>query len=136
MTTEPSEAEIAALVDLFYLRVRADPQLGPLFEREIGDGWDAHLGTMVRFWSSVMLGTGRYKGNPVAVHKAVPGIEPAMFEHWLDLFRATCHDLFPPEIAERFQEKAERIAESLKLAMWYSPENPWPIRGEPLRRSG
>jgi hypothetical protein len=41
------------------------------------------LDKMYGFWSSVMLTTGRYKGNPLAVHGAVPDIDEAMFERWL-----------------------------------------------------
>ncbi|WP_416400400.1 group III truncated hemoglobin [Alicycliphilus denitrificans] len=49
-------AGIAALVHGFYADVRADGQLGPLFDRAIGAHWDAHLARMVDFWSTVMLG--------------------------------------------------------------------------------
>ena len=46
------------------------------------------------FWSSVMLTSGRYKGNPVAVHLRVEGIEPQLFDRWLALFDETCRELF------------------------------------------
>ena len=62
------EAMIHALVHGFYARVRADAELGPIFERAIGDHWDTHLATMCDFWSSVMLTSGRYKGNPMMAH--------------------------------------------------------------------
>jgi hemoglobin len=67
-----------------------------------------------------MLTTGRYKGNPMAVHMKHP-IEPAFFERWLALWRETAGELFTPAIAERFRSKAERIADSLKLALFYRP---------------
>src|SRR5579872_6077850 len=116
---------IRRLVDEFYAKVRADAQLGPVFENAIEDGWDAHLATMRDFWSSVMLTTGRYKGNPVSVHRAVAGIEYGLFARWLELFGETCRELFTPELARQFNIKAARIAESLKLAVFYRPDRPW-----------
>ena len=71
-----TEDTIRTLIDRFYDKVRADPELGPIFARAIPADWEPHLATMRNFWSSVMLTSGRYKGNPVAKHLAVPGIEP------------------------------------------------------------
>jgi hypothetical protein len=51
-----------------YAKVRADSELGPIFKRAIPGDWGPHLATMHDFWSSIMLTSGRYKGNPVAVH--------------------------------------------------------------------
>lgn len=65
----PLEAEIAAVVDLFYDRVRADPMLGPVFNGSVKD-WPHHLDRLKAFWSSVMLTSGRYKGDPVAASAA------------------------------------------------------------------
>jgi hypothetical protein len=74
-TDQITEQAIRRLVDGFYLKVRANPDLGPIFARAIPGDWEAHLATMRNFWSSVMLTSGRYKGNPVAVHQRVEGIE-------------------------------------------------------------
>ena len=93
--------------------------------------WPVHLEKMYAFWSSVMLTSGRYKGNPVAVHQAVTGIQPDMFARWLDLFEATAASLFEPAIAHRFATSARRIAESLKLALFFRADQPWT---EDLRR--
>jgi hemoglobin len=49
------------------------------------------------------------------------GVEPAMFGNWLDLFEATAAELFVPEVARRFASAARRIAESLKLAVFFRP---------------
>ena len=128
--TEPfrtiTDDAIIVLVDTFYAKIRRDPALGPIFDRAIGSGdWSAHLAKMYGFWSSVMLTTGRYKGNPVAVHQRVNGIEPALFGHWLDLFEATAAELFTAPLAADFAVKARRIAESLKLALFFRPDKPW-----------
>ena len=116
-----TEAMIARLVDAFYVKVRADAVLGPIFDGAIGDGWDAHLATMVDFWSSVMLTSGRYKGNPLAVHQGVAGIRADLFPRWLELFAATCRETLSPEIGAVFNAKAMRIADSLQRALFYAP---------------
>jgi hemoglobin len=126
-----TEEAIVVLVDEFYTKVRCDPVLGPVFDRAIGDGWPAHLAKMYAFWSSVMLTTGRYKGNPMATHMAVEGIEPGMFARWLALFEETADELFVDEHAAEFARKARRIAESLKLGLFYRPGALWPIRARP-----
>ena len=120
--TAVTEATIIRLVDTFYARVRRDPTLGPVFGAAIAeDAWPAHLEKMYAFWSSVMLGSGRYKGNPVEVHERVNGLEASLFEHWLDLFEQTAIELFMPDLAELFAIKARRIAESLRLALFFCP---------------
>jgi hemoglobin len=121
-----SEDGIRQLVDAFYAKVRIDPELGPIFARAIPGDWQPHLNKMYAFWSSVMLTSGRYKGNPVAKHLVVEGITLELFERWLALFDETCADLFDDRIREEFHAKAVRIAESLKLALFYRPDRPWP----------
>jgi hemoglobin len=116
---EITETGIAALVDRFYEKARKDPVIGPVFNDAIED-WDEHLRKLCAFWSSVMLTTGRYKGNPMAVHLKLP-IQPKFFERWLALWRETAAELFVPDTAARFQEKAERIAERLRLGLFYRP---------------
>jgi hemoglobin len=124
---EVTEATIKLLVDAFYARVRRDATLGPIFDAAIADAaWPVHLEKMYAFWSSVMLTSGRYKGDPVSTHRGVAGVAPPMFGNWLDLFEATAADLFIPEIADQFARKARRIAESLKLAMFFRADQPWP----------
>jgi hemoglobin len=115
-----TEASIATLIDRFYVAVRRDPILGSVFENAIApEDWPRHLETMCRFWSSVVLGSGRYSGNPVAVHRAVSGLERPMFAHWLALFEATAMELFEPDHATIFIDKAHRIATSLQLALFH-----------------
>lgn len=117
-----TESQIVTLVDAFYAKVRRDEILAPIFERAIApDSWPMHLAKMYDFWSSVMLTTGRYKGNPLAVHMRVAGLESGMFGRWLALFRATAEELLPPELAASFRVKSERIAESLQLGLFYRP---------------
>jgi hemoglobin len=126
LTTPPwtsvTEMSIALLIDRFYAAVRRDPVLADVFEAAIPeDAWPAHLAATQRFWSSVMLASGRYSGDPVAVHRAVVGLERPMFVRWLALFETTATELFAPQCAVLFVDKARRIAASLQLAVFRRP---------------
>jgi hemoglobin len=121
-----SEDSIRHLVDGFYAKIRRDPELAPIFLRAIPGDWQPHLNKMYDFWSSVMLTTGRYKGNPVIKHRVLPDMQISLFERWLALFNETCDELFDASISDAFRDKAVRIAESLKLTLFYRPDRPWP----------
>ncbi|HEY1768454.1 MAG TPA: group III truncated hemoglobin [Terracidiphilus sp.] len=109
-----SEEQIALLVDTFYTRVRQDATLGPVFEKAIGGEWEPHLERMRAFWSSLLLASGRYKGNPMVKHiMLLPRIGEEHFERWLNLWRQTAADLLPPQAAAVFIRRAETIAERL-----------------------
>jgi len=116
-----SEETIRQLVHAFYAKVREDDELGPIFARVIGQDWDAHLEKMCAFWSSVMLTSGRYKGNPMLAHMRLKMITEAHFLRWLSLFRATATELFAPGIAGAFISRSENIARSLQLGMFFRP---------------
>lgn len=110
------EAMIERLVHAFYAKVRVDPALGPIFNGAIAD-WDPHLARMCEFWSSVVLMTGRYKGDPMGAHIRVGGIRPTHFARWLHLFKTTAEAVCPPEAAALFDAKARQIAQSLELGI-------------------
>ena len=117
--TTLGEAELETVIPAFYARVRADDLIGPVFDDAISD-WDFHLGKLVAFWSSVMLTSGRYKGNPVAAHaKHADRLTPEMFDRWLALWADVTDELLSQDAAAAMQDKAGRIAESLKLALWF-----------------
>jgi hemoglobin len=122
-----TEPMIQALVHAFYAKVRRDPEIGPIFNRVIGDHWDAHLAKLCDFWSSVVLMTGRFKGAPMAMHVRIADIEPAHFVRWLALFRETAAEVCPPPAAALFVAKAEMIGQSLQLGIEAS-RNPLPTR--------
>ncbi len=109
------EAMIERLVREFYRRILEDPLLGPIFQARVAD-WPVHLARMCDFWSSVVLMSGRYHGQPMATHLPLP-VDTPHFDRWLELFAATAHDLFPRHAAEYFLERAHRIADSLELGI-------------------
>ena len=116
---EIDRAFIGRLVRNFYGRVRRDERLGPIFEGVIGDEWEPHLEKMTEFWCSVILKSRSYQGRPVPAHLRLKQVKAEDFEIWLSIFRKTARDLCPPGVAKVFIERAERIAESLKLAMFF-----------------
>lgn len=118
---EMSEALIVRVVHTFYGRVRQDALLGPIFESHVGHRWDEHLATLVDFWSSVALKSGRYRGNPQAAHGPLPLAE-AHFARWLALFETTVHELCAGGAAALFIDRAHRIADSLQIGMNIGPK--------------
>jgi hemoglobin len=110
---------IGALVRAFYGKVRRDARLGPIFEGVIGDHWEPHLEKMTDFWCAVILKNGAYSGRPVPAHLKLKQVVPDDFDIWLQLFRETVAERCAPEVAEVFVERAERIAQSLTLAMFF-----------------
>jgi hemoglobin len=114
---EITEAALARLVATFYARVRKDPLIGPVFNGAVDD-WDAHLEKLTDFWSSVMLTTGRYKGNPFGEHQKHP-LTPQMFDRWLSLWGQTVGELFGPEAAGQLRDRAGRIGASLQQGLFF-----------------
>ena len=110
-----TEAMIERLVRAFYVRIRADAVLAPIFDARIRD-WEPHLAQMCAFWSSVALMSGRYHGTPMARHLPLP-VDAAHFDRWLDLFETTAREVCPPAAAAHFVERAQRIAASLELGI-------------------
>lgn len=122
------DAYVSLLVDAFYERVRADTVLGPVFDNAIGDAWPVHLSKMKDFWASVAFNAGRYSGKPVPAHKKHASIQRSHFDLWMGLFRQTLEETAPtPAAVDYFMERAERIARSLKMALFiedYVPTKP------------
>jgi hemoglobin len=121
-----TEEQLSTLVDRFYAKVRNDEMIGPLFNEAIGD-WPGHLEKLNAFWSSVMLTSGRYKGNPMAMHlRHSEAIRPAMFVRWLKLWGETARETLSEVAAAGVIAKAERIAESLQLGLFFKLDGPQP----------
>ncbi|GAB2781351.1 hemoglobin [Hymenobacter luteus] len=104
-----SEADIRLLVDTFYEQVNHDPLLAPVFNEVAHVQWPRHLPIMYDFWSSILLGTGRYHGRPFPKHLPLP-IDATHFQRWLELFEATVDMLFAGPKAEEAKVRALNIA--------------------------
>jgi hemoglobin len=115
---EIDEDAVRALVHTFYGRIRDDDMLGPVFGQALEGRWDPHLEKMVAFWSSIVLGAKRYRGNVTQAHQPFGHLSGEHFSRWLALFFDTLDTLFEPQAAFAFAEPAIRIAESLQLNLF------------------
>jgi hemoglobin len=102
------------LVRSFYAAARGDGVIGHLFDHV--QDWEKHIAKITAFWSSVALLTGRYHGQPLAAHSALP-LQPSHFARWLVLFEQTARQVCTPEGADYLMEKAHRIARSLEMGV-------------------
>jgi hemoglobin len=109
------EALIERLIRAFYADIRADPMLSPIFAAVIED-WEPHLAQMFAFWSSVMLMSGLYHGQPMQKHFPLP-IGGVHFDRWLELFERAARRECPPAAADAFIERANAIGQSLELGI-------------------
>lgn len=121
--SDPTDAEITLLVNSFYDKVRGDPLLAPIFESRVTD-WRGHQQKMTVFWRSVLLGTKEYKGHLMAVHARLPGVAPAHFSRWLELFDQAMHETLPPAARPYTQYIAQRFARALQLGLFGSADQP------------
>lgn len=113
-----TSADVRRLVDAFYTRVREDPMLGPIFNDVAHVDWASHLLTMYAFWESVLFAKAGFKGNPMAVHRALAMRTPLRreaFERWLHLFGASLDEHFEGPMTEAARARAARIADVLQF---------------------
>lgn len=117
-----TEGGIKDLVCRFYGKIREDELLGPVFNQAIKEHeWPDHLETMCDFWSSVMLKSGRYGGNPLQKHLALPSFDATLFDRWLALFSETAREVFTHEAASPFEVASQNIARSFKYMLYGHP---------------
>ncbi len=109
------EQQLATLVDRFYEQVRVHPELGPVFNAAIDD-WPEHKRLLTSFWSSVLLGTRSYRGQPMSAHRPHP-IRAEHFDQWLALWQTTAESLLAPEHAALACEHANKIGYSLRYGL-------------------
>lgn len=116
--------DMVKLVRRFYALSYADPVLGPFFIKTIADyesaHFDAHVRVVADFWSSMLLKTGRYQGNPFLSHAKHP-IEPGHFDIWLKLFKQATAETLPAPLAAQAMAKADMMARSLKAGLFTLP---------------
>jgi len=116
-----TEEDVVKLVYTFYDKVRADELLGPVFDKAIAD-WTPHLQIMCNFWSTMLLYSGKYKGDPMSKHFSLP-IDPSHFSQWLSLFNGTVDTLFQGEVADNAKARAKNIARIMQSMLGFTPNN-------------
>ena len=110
---------------VFYARIRKDEVLGPIFDSYIGTSkqeWKEHVDIIGSFWSSVLLRTRTFKGNPMQTHLAITEIKEEHFTMWLAIFHKTAMEYYTMDSANKFIEASNRMAFSLNKNICFHRE--------------
>lgn len=108
--------DVKDLVNAFYVKVRNDEILGPVFDDFAKVDWETHLPKMYDFWNSLLFGSMVYKGQPFPKHATLP-IQDIHFDRWVKLFTATVEERFTGGKAEEAKQRAISIAAIFKFKM-------------------
>lgn len=111
-------ADIRALIDRFYEKVKEDEVIGFIFNDIAQVDWPQHLPIMYAFWEFLLLDKpDAYRGNPIQkhldLHLQVP-LKSEHFDRWLSLFQSTVDELFEGPKAEDAKFRAYAISETWK----------------------
>jgi hemoglobin len=113
-----SREDIEQLVTRFYEKVKADPEIGFIFNDIAKVNWEKHLPTMFNFWENTLFYTGSYSGNPMISHQKLHSIFPLTREHfarWLVLFIQTVDELFEGPTAQVAKQRASSISTIMRM---------------------
>ena len=113
-----SEEHISILMNSFYAQAMQDEVIGPFFNKAMNFSLEDHLPVIISFWSSLLLDTHTYRGNPMLKHIALNkkmGITSIHFDRWLELWNQTIDQLYIGTNAELAKSKAFQIATLMKF---------------------
>ena len=112
------EAFVTRLLTAFYDKVHQDPELGPVFDRIIGDGWPAHVRRIESFWRMALRISRGYHGPDfMPAHLQHEMIRADQLERWLALFEQTVDEVAPPSARERLMLIASAMAANLRIGL-------------------
>ena len=116
--------DLTLLVHSFYTKIRADKEIGFLFNETITN-WDEHLEKLTDFWEMNLFAIKKYKGNPITVHNEVDKhfdhrISPNEFGIWLNLWFETLDELFEGENVEILKRRARKMGTFLYMNIFES----------------
>jgi hemoglobin len=109
-------ADVDRFVRDFYRHAAMDDLLGPVFAATEMN-WNAHIDTLVDFWSWQLLGQRGYVGNPLLAHAPVHARTPFTAEHyerWLELFEVTVDNAFSGPVAKLAKARARKMAAAMR----------------------
>ncbi len=122
--------DVELLVNNFYIKIRKDALLGPIFNGQIPDEkWPEHLNNLTDFWETNLFGIRKFKGNPMQKHIGVDenlnhAIDQNHFGQWINLWFETIDELFVGELADKAKNAARKMSTVLFTAIWSNrPEN-------------
>ncbi|OED50607.1 group III truncated hemoglobin [Leisingera sp. S232] len=109
-------AEISRVVAVFYMQVRADDVLGPVFAAHVAD-WPEHEEKIAGFWRNAILRERSYSGNPMRVHVSRRDVKAEHFPRWLGLFHEVLRAELPERTAVQWGALADRIGEGFRTGV-------------------
>lgn len=115
--------DIGLLVNEFYIKIRSDTVLGPIFNAHIPkDAWPKHLEKLTDFWESHLLKGSKFEGNPTLKHIVVDhnmnhSLDEKHFDYWLQLWFSTIDTHFDGTVALLAKEAATRMAKAQFMAV-------------------
>ncbi len=116
--------DLVFLVHNFYKKIRANKELGPIFNAIISD-WEHHLEHITDFWESQLFRKNIYKGNPLETHISVDkkmnnSITNDLFGLWLQLWIQTLDEYFQGDKANLAKNRARNISSYLFMEIFKS----------------
>jgi len=108
--------DVERFVRDFYRQAAMDELLGPVFAAARVD-WNAHIATLVDFWSWQLFGERGYEGHPLLAHEPVHARTPftdAHYDRWVELFTATIDAAFAGPVAEMAKGRGRKMAVALR----------------------
>ncbi len=112
-----TRVDIELLVNNFYEKIKADDELGFIFQDIAHVNWFTHLPAMYDFWENIILFTGNYEGNPMHLHKHLHHISSLTEQHftrWNELFSVTIDSHFAGKNADAARSRALSISAVMK----------------------
>ncbi len=120
-----NKEDIKILVDTFYAKVNQDELLSPIFNEKAKVNWEAHLPRMYQFWSSLLLDSNEYRGQPFDKHaEHSDHIHAEHFNRWISLFNETIDELFVGEKAKLAKTRAQSIGAIFQYKLDFIRNNP------------
>lgn len=122
-----NRADISLLVNTFYTKVRANDELGPIFNNAIKD-WDSHLILLTDFWESQLFRKNVFSGNPLKKHVEVDEnnnnkLTNDLFGLWLQFWLGTLDELFEGGLADLAKDRARNIASFMFMEIFKARAN-------------
>jgi len=110
--------DIHLLVSVFYQKLLADESISYLFTDVAKIKLEEHLDVLVDFWETILLNTGSYQKNVMALHLKLhqqSPLQPYHFKTWLSFFHASVNELFDGPNAEMARQRATGIATVMQI---------------------
>ncbi|MBE2186450.1 MAG: group III truncated hemoglobin [Rhodothermales bacterium] len=107
--------DLRPVVEDFYATIQDDPALGPFFAEV---DLDAHVETLIQFWSNVVFGEAVYRGRPFQKHLnfAYP-LTPAHFDVWVGRLERCVDAHAAGPNAERMKASGRQIATVFQMRL-------------------